>query len=392
MNLNNIPGIINKVFPIPGRFKSALSSDIAELSRMLTNAKGDRSLSYLSRPNLLTAYLYYFMPWNIYRLNHILPNLEISLNAGDIITDIGCGPLTFTSALWIARPSLREIPLEFNCMDRSNQALEAGIKFFISLCETENAKSKWKINLIKEDIDFRKTGGREITKISKEKKASLVCAVNFFNEQYERIPHNNTEKLRKTAAIATGFLLKNSAENASILTIEPGIPQSGKFISLLRGCFLEQNHKAVSPCAHNSFCPLCASGKEQRNRKQWCHFAFDAKNAPAELHRLSVNAGLPKDRLTLSYLYIKKENQLQEAKKSIRAENHADTRVISDIFRLQDDDFGCYGCSEKGLLLIKLNKIEINKIKNGNLVKSFINKNNQRDIKSGALIAGLTKE
>jgi len=388
MQLNNIPELIKRTFPIPGRFKGALSSDIAELSGLLTNAKGDRSLSYLSRPNFLTAYLYYFLPWNLFRLSRLLPDLSLRLSADDVITDIGSGPLTFTSALWIARPSLREIPLEFNCIDRSAQALEAGKKFFTSLCGPENEKQKWKINLVKEDIDFRKTGN----KTSKIKKAALVCAVNLFNEQYEKIPHNNTEGLRKIAAAAAELMQKNGADNASMLTVEPGVPQSGRFISLLRDCFLELKHQAVSPCTHSLSCPLSPGRKGQKNRKQWCHFAFDTKDAPPSLHRLSADAGLPKDRLVLSYLFTTPENFKHQNPSKNLTEKHLNTRIISDIFRLPENNFGCYGCSDKGLLLIKENKNRINTIKNGNLTASFINKNNQRDEKSGALIAGLIKE
>jgi len=389
MQLNNIPSLIKKTFPVPGRFKGALSSDIAELSGLLTNTKGDRSLSYLSRPNFLTAYLYYFLPWNLYRLCLLLPDLTLRLSADDIITDIGCGPLTFTSALWIACPPLREIPLEFNCVDRSAQALEAGKKFFNSLCETESGKSRWKINLIKEDIDFRKTGNFKTSKI---KKASLVCAVNLFNEQYERIPHNNIEGLRKTAEAAACLMQRNGTENASILTVEPGVPQSGKFISLLRSSLLELNHLPVSPCAHSLSCPLSPGRKGQKNRKQWCHFAFDTKDAPPELHRLSADAGLPKERLVFSYLFTMPENPKLKNQEKITAENIPNTRIISDVFRLPDNYFGCYGCSDNGLLLLKTNKNQIKKIKNGNLITSLVNKNNQRDVKSGALIAGLAEE
>ena len=171
--LDSLPSLIKKTFPIPGRFRSALPSDIAELSHLLTNRRGDRTLSYLGRPNLLSAYLHYFLPWNLYRLCLLIPRLDLCLSQGDTITDMGCGPLTFVSALWIARPDLRKVPLEFFCIDRSSPALEAGKKFFAALSE---GKDIWNIHLVREDIDFRQAN---ITR--KVKPASLVCAVNVFN-------------------------------------------------------------------------------------------------------------------------------------------------------------------------------------------------------------------
>jgi hypothetical protein len=144
--LDSIPTLINKTFPVPQRFRRQLPSNIAELSCLLTNRRGERSLSYLGRPQFLSAYLHYFLPWNLYRLCILLDGINLTLSSGDTITDLGCGPFTFTSALWIARPELRNIPLEFNCIDRSAPVLEAGKKYFDAL--TERTNTQWKINII----------------------------------------------------------------------------------------------------------------------------------------------------------------------------------------------------------------------------------------------------
>jgi len=358
--LDSIPQLIKKTFPIPGRFRSALPSDIAKLSRLLTNNRGDRSLSYLTRPNFLSAYLHYFLPWNLYRLCLLLPGLNINLSAGDTITDLGCGPLTFASALWISRPDLRNIKLEINCIDRSGPVLEAGKKFFTALGE-----SAWNINLIKEDLDIRK-----IHKNTNRNSASLVCAVNMFNEIYENIPHSNTEGLRKMAANAAVFMHNESSENASILTVEPGIPQSGKFISLLRDELIKLERMPVSPCTHTAACPL-GGGKG----KKWCHFAFDTASAPKELHRLSTASRLPKDRLAFSFL-------LAGGKNTAKPET---VRVISDAFSLPGNKMGRYGCCSHGLILLTGEKSRINKLPPLSIVSSF-SLSQERDEKSGALI------
>jgi len=253
--LSDIPALIKKTFPIPGRFRSALPSDIAELSRLLTNKRGDRSLSYLGRPNFLSAYLHYFMPWNLYRLCLLIPHIDLCLSPRDTITDIGCGPLTFASALWIARPDLRNIPLEFFCIDRSSPALDAGKKFFAALSNGEN---RWNIHLVRQDIDIR-----QANVMRKIKPASLVCAINMFNEIYETLPHNNAEGLRRMAANSAQLLRSLSSDDAFILTVEPGVPQSGRFISFLRASLLELGRPPVSPCPHTLPCPL--------TKKRWCH-------------------------------------------------------------------------------------------------------------------------
>jgi len=399
--LNSIPLLIEKTFPIPSRFKSSLPSDIAELSRLLTNKRGERSLSYLTRPNFLSAYLYYFLPWNLYRLCLLLPSINLNLSSGDSITDIGCGPLTFASALWISRPDLRKIPLEINCIDRSGPALEAGKKFFEALCNHSNAgenKDKpdnlWKINLLKQDIDFRKT---KKPNNKNRKKPSLVCALNIFNEIYDNISHNNTDGLRQIAQNAALFLHNEASEDGTILTVEPGVPQSGKFISMLRNELIKLNRLPLSPCTHAASCPYLPPPKtghaqvtRGRNwidtKKRWCHFSFETASAPAELHKLSKAAKLPKERLVFSYIYTDK---VSVNKKS---GGKMDARVISDMFLLPENRYGRYGCSEKGLILITgdIYRMEeltsLTMIPQNNLIE--FSSDNQYDKKSGALIRG----
>jgi ribosomal protein RSM22 (predicted rRNA methylase) len=366
--LELIPSIIEKTFAIPARFRSSLPSGIAELSHLLTNNRSGRTLSYLGQPKFLHAYLNYFLPWNIYRLSVILHNENIILKANDIITDMGSGPLTFVSALWISRPDLRNIPLEINCVDRSSPALDAGKKFFRALCHAINGRenSFWKINLIRKDIDIRHPDVQ-----NKKKSPALVCAINMFNEIYENIPHSHTDTLKQISANAAEFMHSLASKKTFILTVEPGVPQSGKFISLLRTAFLELDRLPASPCPHTKECPC--SGK------RWCHFAFKTVDAPKELLRLSEAARLQKERLVFSYLLTGSGLQIRNSKEK------QPVRVISDIFPLPDNRFGRYGCSSKGLVLLTGSKSCFEKIISGSLINSLINVKNY-DTKSGALI------
>ena len=371
--LNTIPSLIEKTFPIPGRFRGSLPSNIAELSRLLTGARGDRSLSYLSRPNLLSAYLYYFLPWNLFRLCRLLSNLDIPLRAEDTIIDLGCGPLTFVCALWIARPDLRGIPLEFFCVDRSAPALEAGKKFFSAI----DAESPWKINLVREDINIRRS-------VTRKKKAALVCAVNMFNEIYENLSHNNTEGLKRMAAEIARTMNCYASTSALVLTVEPGVPQSGHFISFLRAAFLETGRPPISPCPHTQACPL--SGE----KKRWCHFAFETSGVPGELHRLSAAAGIPKERLVFSFLLAGTQEASSQKTRKLKTE-HEKTRIISDAFPLHDGSYGRYGCCSRGLILLTGEKKLIDKTFSGSLITPVFDADKQRDAKSGALLARLAQ-
>jgi len=333
--------------------------------------------------------------------------LDISLSRNETITDLGCGPLTFASALWISRPELRKLPLEINCIDRSGPVLEAGKKFFNALCISAagNEESPWKINLIKEDIDIRKL---KKTTHQKRKPAALVCAVNMFNEIYENISHNNREGLRLMAEKAALYMNSEAAANASILTVEPGVPQSGKFISLLRDEFIKLKRLPSSPCTHTGPCPFIgktAGAIRGRNwidtKKRWCHFAFEAYDAPRELLKLSAAAKLPKDRLVLSYLLtgILGKEVHTDFEPTVRKRHggngknndSTDARVLSDPFQLPENRYGRYGCSDKGLILIIGEKNRIEDLTTHSFVKNVYRndtetKTREYDKKSGALI------
>jgi hypothetical protein len=369
--LESIPLLIEKTFPMPGRFRAKLPLHVADLSRLLTSGRGDRSLSYLSRPCFLSAYLRYFFPWNLRRLCLLLPGIDIALSDGALITDLGSGPLTFVTALWISRPELRDVPLEFSCIDRSSPALEAGKKFFDAL----SGGSPWKIRLIRSTVDARAKAGLN----RKGKPSALVCACNVFNEIYEDLPHNDSEGIARMAAACARIMHGCAASQAFILTVEPGVPRSGQFISLLRSAFLEIGRPPLSPCLHIGACPF-PGGK-----KCWCHFAFETNDAPKELLRLSAAARIPKDRLVLSYLLAGPVT----GHYTVHASNVA--RVISDAFPLPNNRFGRYCCSEKGLVLLTGEKSGIEKISSGSLVTPLFPADKQRDAKSGALIAEVKK-
>jgi hypothetical protein len=308
--IEELLSLIEKTFPIPGRFRSKLPEDVAELSRLLTSARGERDSGYLNRPNVLSAYLRYFLPWNVFRLCRLFSLAAgtsscsagqgplFDLSDGDAITDLGSGPLTLPIALWIACPQLRKLKLEFRCVDKSAAALEAGYKLFKALSaggtstDGSNAGgSAWKI----------KTIHGSITEPVRGKPAKLTAALNVFNEAFAGVYwHGNEQNTNKAAAL----LCNLCADRGSILVVEPGNPQGGAFIAGLRAALLEKGRAPAAPCPHAGPCPL-PGVRNSPSKAKWCHFAFDTETAPPALHKLSAAAGIPKERATLSFLLTK---------------------------------------------------------------------------------------
>jgi ribosomal protein RSM22 (predicted rRNA methylase) len=379
--LDRLPEIIDGVFPMPGRFRAALSRDVAELSRLLTAGREDRSASYLGKPALLQAYLRYFLPWNVYRLCRLFTLLPLDLKPGDAVNDFGAGPLTLTAALWISRPELRKIPLEFRCLDRTAAVLEAGRNFFSALArETAGGTCPWKIKTIRGELR-----SHSLSVEIRGKPAALSAAVNVYNELFWNIPPRNTEALVSFTERQARLLSSLTDNSGSVLAVEPGIPRSGEFISLLRGCLIAESRCPLSPCVHSGPCALPGNRIAGSSKEKWCHFAFDTEDAPIELHRLSAASKIPKERAVLSFILVGPKTE-QIAKKSSGESKRVKVRVISDSFPVKGS-WGRYGCSERGPVLVTGGRRRLDSSPSGALEELSLSA--VRDEKSGALIAAL---
>jgi hypothetical protein len=403
-------GLIDGTFPLPARFRAALPRDVAELSRLLTAGRGERSGGYLGRPPLLSAYLRYFLPWNLYRLSRLLPALPLCLEEGDAVTDLGSGPLTLPAALWLFRPELRGKHLEFRCLDRTAAALEAGKRLFSRLA---GPGCPWTMRIIRAPLGAQIPGGR----------AALVTALNLFDEVLRdtggegRAPRRGAEKqARLLSALAS--------DRGSILVLEPGIPRSGDFIAALRAALLDQGRPPLSPCPHAGPCPLpggrrlsgAAKGAAPGGKEKWCHFAFDTEDAPEALRRLSAAAGIPKERAVLSFLLAGPSAKAAEAAKPAKAlpspaggktagsaaGGTIPVRIISDAFPVNESPrrgrgrpappaYGRYGCSSRGLALVLGGRADLEKAGSGALLLLSPGGEERRDAKSGALVLELPR-
>ncbi|MDR2494318.1 MAG: small ribosomal subunit Rsm22 family protein, partial [Spirochaetaceae bacterium] len=364
--------LVDTVFPLPRKFRAGLAGDVAALSGLLTARRGERPASYLSRPAFRSAYLRYFLPWNLYRLCRLLPSLPLSLGAGDRITDLGSGPLTTVLGLWLARPDMRETPLEFRCVDRSGSILDAGKALFGALA---GAGSPWRIQTIRAALDAPLAGP----------KAALVSALNVFNEG--EVSGRERASFGAFARAGAGLLQARSARGGALLVVEPGTPDSGRFMALTRDGLLKQGYRPGLPCPHSGPCPL--------RETKWCHFAFDTQDAPEALKRLAHAAGIPKVRATLSFLFaVDATAEKAEAEKAEREEKaEGRVRVISDLFPVSPGTggkaggYGRYGCSVHGLALLTGSRAEMENSPSGALVEARFLFHRSRDPKTGAVLA-----
>jgi hypothetical protein len=122
--------------------------------------------------------------------------------------------------------------------------------------------------------------------------------------------------------------------------------------------------------------------KGGRRGQKWCHFNIDTDGAPAPLHKLSAAAALPKEKVTLSFLFVSKKGTPRKGRPGI-----LDVRVLSDAFPLPGGMTGRYACCEKGLLLLRGGLTE--SYRGGTFFQADLPDKIVRDAKSGALVLTL---
>ena len=85
--------VLDRVMPMNGSQKRDLAMACRDLSALLTTERDGLSRPYWTSPRLTSAYLRYFLPWNLVRLSALLPGLDFGRIPDEpLILDMGSGP------------------------------------------------------------------------------------------------------------------------------------------------------------------------------------------------------------------------------------------------------------------------------------------------------------
>ena len=342
--------ILQNVRPLNSRQLQQLPDNIRALSHQLTDDRASRRLGYMNDTVQLISYVRYYTWWNLVRLTRLFANLPDEAfpkakpeNQQTVCLDLGSGPLTVVTALWLARPELRSLPLTWYCLDVSAGSLLLGEDTYLSVVARTGGEP-WKIVRVKGSF------GASI-----RQKADFITCANMFNEldQASDMPPDYQAKKYYSQLCAY------STKESTFILIEPGVPKAARTLSLLRDRFLKDGKNITAPCPHSVECPMNGFKAYTGSKNKWCNFAFSTEDAPARLQKLSERAKLPKERATLSFIVATPEAALSEATKtSSVAKTHSSIplsiRITSDKIRLPNYMCGYYGCSEQGLVLVTL--------------------------------------
>ena len=337
---------LRKAWPLSRAHQASLPWDIAELSEILTSSRADLRSPYWAKPSLTSAYLYYFLPWNLVRLCRLFAGMRLPEPAADrpqILVDLGSGPLTVPLALWLARPSWRKIPLEVAAVDCAGRPPRLGAAVLEALAG-EAGEKPWKVRAVQAPLAM---AARRLKPLLAGASPFLITAANVLNElpperrgcggldggvEWQDDPggmQGMDEAGVRAASQLEGMASEGSLSSLlsslmpllrarrgqtppRLLFIEPGTRLGGSTLMELRALALDEGLLPAAPCPHGFACPLrrdagdeWQDGPRLASRlagRTWCHFTFGAQGAPAWLARLSADAGLGKDSLSLACL------------------------------------------------------------------------------------------
>ena len=334
--------ILQNVRPLNSRQLQQLPDNIRALSHQLTDDRASRRLGYMNDTVQLISYVRYYTWWNLVRLTRLFANLPETAfpkakaeGEQTVCMDLGSGPLTVVTALWLARPELRSLPLVWYCLDVSSSSLVLGEDIYLSVVARTGGEP-WKIIRVKGSF------GASI-----RQKADFITCANMFNEldQASDMPPDYQAKKYYSQLCAY------STKESSFILIEPGVPKAARTLSLLRERFLKDGKNIAAPCPHSGDCPMNGFKAYTGSKNKWCNFAFSTEDAPARLQKLSERAKLPKERATLSFISVVPEPV--EGPLSHKATTSS-IRITSDEFRLPNYMSGYYACTECGLALVEV--------------------------------------
>ena len=195
---------------------------------------------------------------------------------------------------------------------------------------------------------------------------ALITAANVLNELFwdDRI-HLDV----RAQGVLKSFA-GNTVPGTRVLIIEPGEPRSGTMLAALRESTIIHNGTILGPCTHAKSCPMpgsylsaamraIKSGKPfpkgvpepvnmpaSRTKYPWCHFVLNAKSVPKQLQKLSIESGIPKDRLVASWLYAELPHKHAKVQKS----TSGCIRLVSDKIVVEGNIYR-YACGEPGYIM-----------------------------------------
>ncbi len=316
-----------------GCMRTALA--VAELSRLFTKERQALGTDYLDNPPLAEAYLRYFFPVNLSKIQVLLDELPEDWNTrpGDRplrVLDLGTGPGTGALAVldWLNQhnPDLLK-HLTVVAVDASADALRQARHLWDAYMR-EAGMSDASLILYEGDLGRPRSGWRD--NVAQRGPYDLIIAANCLNELFARAQHSIKERSGLIADVLTQL-----APHGTLMIVEPALRETSRALHQVRDQLLEEKRCTVySPCLHEGNCPALV------NPGDWCH-EERAWKPPSSIQQIDRDVGFIKDALKFSYLLLRTDGR------TIAERSPTTFRMVSELRKLKGDT-RAWLCNELG--------------------------------------------
>ena len=328
--------VLAKVSPERDLRGHALAHVVVNLSRLFTTSRPLLPPRYLDDPAHAAAYLSYFLPVNLSKVQVLLNELpnDISHETPDrpmAVLDLGCGPGTGALALldwlWHRSPD-RAKSLSVLASDASHESLQDAKKLWEAYCNEVGIPNAG-LRCIEGNLEHPLKGdlGKQIVR---GEPYDLIIMANCINELFATTANPPAER-----AAVVAQLLPFLAPHGTIMIVEPALRQTARALHQLRDRLLKQGLCTVySPCLHEGACPALDHPDD------WCHEERPWQTPPA-IAALDRNVGFIKDALKFSYLLLRTDGR------TIVTRSPQTFRVVSELRELKGEK-RAWLCNETG--------------------------------------------
>jgi len=316
--------------------RGRLAQAVVELSRLFTKERGALGHPYLDDGAFAAAYLQYFLPVNLSKIQVLLDEMpEETYLKGPTerfsVLDLGSGPGTGALAVLDWWHHQRPTPggeLSVITIDNARSTLRQAEALWDRYCRAAGTRSA-RLQTCEGDLE-RPTKGPWLGQVKQGAPYDVIILANCLNEIHRDAPDPIAAR---TSVVSE--MLSLLAPHGTMMILEPALRETSRSLHQVRDRLLQAGSRTVySPCLHERSCPALV------NPDDWCH-EERAWDPPACIKEIDEEVGFIKDALKFSYLLLRKDGR------TIVGRRPDIYRVVSELRELKGEK-RVWLCNESG--------------------------------------------
>lgn len=309
---------------------------VADLSRLFTKDRASLKSDYLNHPAHAAAYLKYFLPVNLSKIQVLLDEMpqgwpdQLSGRAIRIL-DVGSGPGAGALAAfdWFHQQWPDRIrDLTVVAIDASAEALKQARQLWATYGQ-ESGATGGRLLAYEGSLE-RSSNGPWLMSVDQQAPYDLIIMANCLNELFSRTANPIESRVELVTQLLTRL-----TPTGTFMIVEPALRDTSRALHQVRDRLIEEKRCTVySPCLHEDSCPALVSPFD------WCHEERGWEPPPG-IQKIDDQVGFIKDALKFSYLLLRKDGRtIVERRPDVY-------RVVSELRKLKGEK-RAWLCNELG--------------------------------------------